>query len=89
MAIKILNKKQIRQEEENVRLLREKRLAEIMKKSSAAIAAITSSPDTVVDETDIIGKMEKEVQLMMRLDHPNIVRVYEIFDEDEETFIIM
>lgn len=60
-----------------------------MKKSSAAIAAITSSPDTVVDETDIIGKMEKEVQLMMRLDHPNIVRVYEIFDEDEETFIIM
>ncbi len=36
-----------------------------------------------------ISKLQKEVQLMMRLDHPNIVRIYQVLETEEECFIVM
>ncbi len=38
---------------------------------------------------NIVTKMELEVQLMMRLDHPNIVKIYQVIESDAELFIVM
>ncbi|KAH9277159.1 hypothetical protein BASA83_000019 [Batrachochytrium salamandrivorans] len=36
-----------------------------------------------------ISTLQKEVQLMMRLDHPNIIKVFQVLETDEECFIVM
>jgi serine/threonine protein kinase len=38
---------------------------------------------------DFVSKLQLEVQLMLRLEHPNIVPVYQVIDSEEECFIIM
>lgn len=38
---------------------------------------------------DFVSKLQLEVQLMLRLDHPNIVKVYQVIDSEDECFIVM
>ncbi|EGF83144.1 hypothetical protein BATDEDRAFT_8115, partial [Batrachochytrium dendrobatidis JAM81] len=33
--------------------------------------------------------LERELQLMMRLDHPNIVKIYQVLETDDECFVVM
>jgi calcium/calmodulin-dependent protein kinase I len=33
--------------------------------------------------------LEQEVEIMSTLDHPNIVRLYELFDEDNIMYLVM
>ena len=47
---------------------------------------LTDGNDTT---NDFVSKLQLEVQLMLRLDHPNIVKVYQVIDSEEETLIIM
>lgn len=42
-----------------------------------------------VEGVDFVSKLQLEVQLMLRLEHPNIVTVYQVIDSEEECFIIM
>jgi len=34
-------------------------------------------------------RLQNEVQLMMRLDHPNIIKIYQVIESEEETLIVM
>ncbi|KND04169.1 CAMK/CAMKL protein kinase [Spizellomyces punctatus DAOM BR117] len=62
-----------------------------------------SSPDTGrVGETDdgslaeeaktpppFVSQLQLEVQLLMRLDHPNVIRLYQVMETEEECFVVM
>ena len=41
------------------------------------------------EQIDFVSKLQLEVQLMLRLEHPNIVTVYQVINSEEECFIIM
>ena len=43
----------------------------------------------MVEDVDFVSKLQLEVQLMLRLEHPNIVTVYQVIDSEDECFIIM
>ncbi len=43
----------------------------------------------IAGEADFLSKLQLEVQLMLRLEHQNIVTVYQVIDSEEECFIIM
>jgi len=34
-------------------------------------------------------RLQNEVQLMMRLDHPNIIKIYQVIESEDETLIVM
>lgn len=36
-----------------------------------------------------LNRLSKEVKLLMRLDHPNIIRLHQVIDTEEELYIIM
>ena len=37
----------------------------------------------------LLREMENEVKLLMRLNHPNIIKTYQIIDSEAETFVVM
>ena len=37
----------------------------------------------------LLREMENEVKLLMRLNHPNIIKTYQIIDSEKETFVVM
>ena len=39
--------------------------------------------------SNFINKLENEVQLLMRLDHPNVIRTYQVIDSEEECYVVM
>jgi 5'-AMP-activated protein kinase catalytic alpha subunit len=36
-----------------------------------------------------ISGLQLEVQLLMRLNHPNVIRLYQVIETDEECYVIM
>lgn len=48
--------------------------------------ALPVSTSTTVN---FINQLENEVQLLMRLDHPNIIRTYQVIDSEEECYVVM
>ena len=36
-----------------------------------------------------ISNLQLEVQLLMRLDHPNVIRLYQIMETDDECYVVM
>jgi serine/threonine protein kinase len=36
-----------------------------------------------------ISSMQLEVQLLMRLEHPNIINLYQIMESDDECYVVM
>ena len=46
----------------------------------------------IPEETDsmpFISKLQKEVQLMMRLDHPHVIKVFQVLETEDECYIVM
>ncbi|KAI8593281.1 kinase-like domain-containing protein, partial [Geranomyces variabilis] len=49
----------------------------------------------IIDKRQVAAKAEKakklqlEVQLLMRLDHPNVIRLYQVMETEEECFVVM
>lgn len=37
----------------------------------------------------LLGKLQPEVQLLMRLDHPNVIKLYQVMETENECYIIM
>jgi serine/threonine protein kinase len=38
---------------------------------------------------NFIEKLENEVQLLMRLDHPNVIKTYQVIDSHDECYVVM
>nr|KAJ3417848.1 Serine/threonine-protein kinase par-1 [Polyrhizophydium stewartii] len=78
---------------EELRRARAEKLAN--KEASAAAAATTtqcrSTPAAPKQDSNpsFISTMQKEVQLMMRLDHPHIIKIFQVLETEEECFIVM
>ncbi|KAJ3167899.1 Serine/threonine-protein kinase par-1 [Geranomyces variabilis] len=36
-----------------------------------------------------VSQLQLEVQLLMRLDHPNVIRLYQVMETEEECFVVM
>lgn len=41
------------------------------------------------EKDQFMPTIQKEVKLMMRLDHPNVIKTYQIFDSVEECYVVM
>jgi len=44
---------------------------------------------TLVDPAVLVSNLTKEVRLLMRLDHPNVIKMYQVFDTTDELCIVM
>ncbi|TPX33232.1 hypothetical protein SmJEL517_g03808 [Synchytrium microbalum] len=39
--------------------------------------------------SSFLSHLQAEVQLIMRLDHPNVIKIYQVLDTEEECFVVM
>lgn len=46
-------------------------------------------PEIEKGSSKFIDKLQNEVQLMMRLCHPNIIKVYQVIESEKECYIVM
>jgi hypothetical protein len=42
-----------------------------------------------LSENKIVSNLDIEVQLILRLNHPNIIKVYQVLDSEDECLIVM
>ncbi len=54
-----------------------------------AVRAIKVLQAELLHETHFKARFETEAQTLAQLDHPNLVRVYEFFEEEDHLFLIM
>jgi len=57
--------------------------------SVSGSGANISVPSTLIDPAILVSNLTKEVRLLMRLDHPNVIKMYQVFDTDAELCIVM
>lgn len=64
-------------------------------RQESSVGHETMAPDSQIPQTerepqpDFVSKLQPEVQLMLRLDHPHIVKVFQVIDTEDECFIVM
>ena len=53
--------------------------------------AATQGVTTAREDRDILSSLwlSKEIELLMRLDHPNIVRLFQVIETQEEYYVVM
>ncbi|KAJ3125508.1 Serine/threonine-protein kinase par-1 [Nowakowskiella sp. JEL0407] len=39
--------------------------------------------------SSFVSSLQTEVQLLMRLDHPNVIRLYQVMESEDECFVVM
>ncbi|KAI9208700.1 kinase-like domain-containing protein, partial [Polychytrium aggregatum] len=45
--------------------------------------------DKAAGEKSFVSSLQPEVQLLMRLDHPNVITLYQVMETEDECFVIM
>ena len=50
---------------------------------------IIKENETASDDPEFVRGLQLEVQLLMRLDHPNIIKLYQVLDTDDECLVVM
>lgn len=85
VAIKIINKKMM--QESNEKSAKEKARRAARKGIPKVVTPITSPNDS--EAINFINSLENEVQLLMRLDHPNVIKTYQVIDSEEECYVVM
>jgi serine/threonine protein kinase len=68
-------------------------LSKVMEKLKESQKPAAEEP-TVIPEREkgsalFIDNLQKEVQLMMRLNHPNIIKIYQVIESETECYIVM
>ncbi|KAJ3106347.1 Map microtubule affinity-regulating kinase [Phlyctochytrium bullatum] len=48
-----------------------------------------ASRETESEEPSFMSTLQLEVQLLMRLDHPNIINLYQVMETEDECFVVM
>jgi 5'-AMP-activated protein kinase catalytic alpha subunit len=68
---------------------REKERKEAQRNPYLAEQMRVAAESSTAQNKDILGKLSKEVKLLMRLDHPNIIKLHQVIETDAEMYIIM
>lgn len=68
---------------------REKAKKEAQKNPFLAEQMRIAQESSTAQHRDVLGKLSKEVKLLMRLDHPNIIRLHQVIETETEMYIIM
>jgi len=103
VAIKIIDKEKASQITRQAQLNRERRISQdkqhqnqhqrqpSYKSSKLDVAQPSSPPPSPIPEPipSFMIPLQDEVQLLARLEHPNIIQIYQVIDTKDETFIIM
>ena len=63
-------------------------VVEATEKKSGDKYAIKCIKKTMVEGEDI-KLLRREIKIMKRVDHPNILKLFEVFEDDEEFFLVM
>eukprot|EP01117_Protostelium_nocturnum_P013051 TRINITY_DN4840_c0_g1_i4.p1 TRINITY_DN4840_c0_g1~~TRINITY_DN4840_c0_g1_i4.p1 ORF type:complete len:581 (+),score=165.09 TRINITY_DN4840_c0_g1_i4:218-1744(+) len=58
-------------------------------KESLKPAAIKVIKKRSLEEEEMYGRVKKESEIMMQLDHPNIIKLYEVLETQKELMIVM
>eukprot|EP01117_Protostelium_nocturnum_P016856 TRINITY_DN6754_c0_g1_i1.p1 TRINITY_DN6754_c0_g1~~TRINITY_DN6754_c0_g1_i1.p1 ORF type:complete len:591 (+),score=192.21 TRINITY_DN6754_c0_g1_i1:86-1858(+) len=58
-------------------------------KESGKPAAIKVIKKRSLEEEEFFGRIKKESEIMMQLDHPNIIKLYEVLETKSELMIVM
>ena len=43
----------------------------------------------MLEKFDFFSQMKRELEIQWRLDHPNIVKYYEMYDDKKHTYLVM
>lgn len=84
VAIKIINKKLMAESNEKSNHEKAKRAKKLGIKN-----IVTEQDPSTLSTINFINKLENEVQLLMRLDHPNVIRTYQVIDSEDECHVVM
>ncbi|KAI8899923.1 kinase-like domain-containing protein [Globomyces pollinis-pini] len=87
VAIKIIDKKLMAESLAKSQKSHKEREAKRNKRQPTNEPPKVEPPKTATD--GFISKLENEVQLMMRLDHPNVIKTYQVLDSPDECFVVM
>lgn len=79
VAIKIIDKRMIEAMAEKAKQQARKSKD---KTPPAPVLEITSQPS-------YLASIQLEVQLLMRLEHPNVIKLYQMVENDDECFVVM
>ncbi|KAJ3393498.1 hypothetical protein HDU92_007694 [Lobulomyces angularis] len=95
VAIKVIDKRLLA---ENARREREENMAKEKKKKRpqdhvTKKNSTQSSPKTEKNDTafvpPFIASLQLEVQLLMRLNHPNVIKLYQVMETEDECLVVM
>lgn len=69
-------------------------IIEKLKEGNRSLISVENEAPTAVPENEkgsalFINSLQKEVQLMMRLNHPNIIKIYQVIESEKECYIVM
>ncbi|KAJ3177047.1 Map microtubule affinity-regulating kinase [Gaertneriomyces sp. JEL0708] len=54
-----------------------------------AVAAAAADGKPKESTPAFVSQLQLEVQLLMRLDHPNVIRLYQVMETEDECFVVM
>lgn len=87
MAIKIIDKKMIEEKAEKTKQEQQEKTR--LKKAREKETGVKEQDDDQELVPSFITGLQLEVQLLMRLNHPNVIRLYQVIETDEECYVIM
>lgn len=90
VAIKIIDKKMLA---EKAALAAKEKVEKEQRNRKKGVAVkeevVVPEPQVNPNVPSFVADLQLEVQLLLRLGHPNIIRLYQVMETQDETFVIM